>query len=297
MCVWVAQTCPTLCDPIDCVAHQTSRSVGILQARLLELVAIPFSRRSSQPKDRTQVSCIESRFFSLWATREVQNSRVGPSQIINQVINKYLAAGTWACVRGEVNYKTSVRKNLIFIYWFFFNQDVKSDEVELTAHFLEEPQGYAEIHLPVFPYWKDHRAIMGILFESAGCKTKTVMICTFLYWFFFNWGIVALHCFVGFCYTMKWISSENLISSLLSLPPTPPPSHAPRSSQSTGLGFLCYPADSHWLPVSPMAESMSVPTSQLIPLSPSPLATFTHPLSASASLYSCPANRVVRPFF
>ena len=120
MCVLVAQTCPTLCDPIDCVAHQASQSVGILQARLLEWVAIPFSRRSSQPKDQTHISCIESRFFTLWATREAQNSRVGPSQIINQVINKYLAAGTWACVRGEVNYKTSVRKNLIFIYWFFF---------------------------------------------------------------------------------------------------------------------------------------------------------------------------------
>ena len=90
----VAQTCPTLCDPIDCVAHQASQSVGILQARLLEWVAIPFSRRSSQPKDQTHISCIESRFFTLWATREAQNSRVGPSQIINQVINKYLAAGT-----------------------------------------------------------------------------------------------------------------------------------------------------------------------------------------------------------
>ena len=91
MCVLVTQACPTLYDPINCVAHQASWSVGILQARLLERVAIPFSRRSSQPKDRTQVSCIEGRFFTLWATREAQNSRVGPSQTINQVIDKYLA--------------------------------------------------------------------------------------------------------------------------------------------------------------------------------------------------------------
>ena len=41
MCVLVAQTCPTLCDPIDCVAHQASQSVGILQARLLEWVPFP----------------------------------------------------------------------------------------------------------------------------------------------------------------------------------------------------------------------------------------------------------------
>ena len=78
----------------------------------------------------------------------------------------------------------SGKTSYLFIDFFFFNQDIKPDEVELTAHFLEEPQGYAEIHLPVFPHWKDHRAIMGILFESAGCKTKTVTICTFLFFFF-----------------------------------------------------------------------------------------------------------------
>ena len=44
---------------------------GILQARILEWVAIPFSRGSSQPRDRTQVSCIAGRFFTFWATREV----------------------------------------------------------------------------------------------------------------------------------------------------------------------------------------------------------------------------------
>ena len=43
---------------------------GILQARILEWVAISFSRRSSQPKDWTQVSCIAGRFFTNWATRE-----------------------------------------------------------------------------------------------------------------------------------------------------------------------------------------------------------------------------------
>ena len=41
---------------------------GILQARILEWVAIPFSRGSSQPKNRTQVFCIEGTFFAVWAT-------------------------------------------------------------------------------------------------------------------------------------------------------------------------------------------------------------------------------------
>ena len=56
--VKVAQFCPTLCDPMDYSVH------GILQARILEWVAFPFSRGSSQPRDQTQVSCITGRFFT-----------------------------------------------------------------------------------------------------------------------------------------------------------------------------------------------------------------------------------------
>ena len=45
----------------------------ILQARILEWVAIPFSRGSSQPRDQTWVSCIEVRFIIIWATREAHD--------------------------------------------------------------------------------------------------------------------------------------------------------------------------------------------------------------------------------
>ena len=45
---------------------------GILQARILEWVAVPFSRESSQPRDRTQVSLIAGVFFTSWATMEAQ---------------------------------------------------------------------------------------------------------------------------------------------------------------------------------------------------------------------------------
>ena len=62
--VLVAQLCPTLCDPMDCSPPGSSVH-GILQARILEWVAIPFSRGSSQPKDLTQVSCISGRYFHL----------------------------------------------------------------------------------------------------------------------------------------------------------------------------------------------------------------------------------------
>ena len=57
------QLCPTLCDPMDCSLPGSSVH-GILQARVLEWVAMPFSRGSSQPKDRTQVSHIVGRFFT-----------------------------------------------------------------------------------------------------------------------------------------------------------------------------------------------------------------------------------------
>ena len=65
----VAQSCPTLCNPMDCSLLGSSIH-GILQARILEWVAISFSRRSSQPRNQTQVSCISGRHFTVWATRE-----------------------------------------------------------------------------------------------------------------------------------------------------------------------------------------------------------------------------------
>ena len=67
----VPQSCLTLCDPMDCSPPGSSVH-GILQARILEWVAISFSRGSSQARDRTQVSRIAGRRFNLWATREAQ---------------------------------------------------------------------------------------------------------------------------------------------------------------------------------------------------------------------------------
>ena len=64
--VKVVQSCLTLCDPMDYTLHR------ILQARILEWVAFPFSRGSSQPRDGTQVPRIAGRFFTNWAIREAQ---------------------------------------------------------------------------------------------------------------------------------------------------------------------------------------------------------------------------------
>jgi len=73
MCLWSeskwSESCSVVSDslwPMDCIVH------GILQARILVQVAFPFSRRFSQPRDRTQVSRIAGRFYTRWATRVAQ---------------------------------------------------------------------------------------------------------------------------------------------------------------------------------------------------------------------------------
>ena len=72
----IAQSCPTICDPVDCSPPGSSIH-GTLQARTREWVAISFSRGSFWPRDRTQVPCIAGRCFNLWATRErLSNSNI-----------------------------------------------------------------------------------------------------------------------------------------------------------------------------------------------------------------------------
>ena len=78
--VLVAQLCLTLWDPMDCNSPGSSVH-RILQARILQWVTIPFSRRSSHPRDRTQVSCNACRFFTIWAT---------------SLFNKYLCSSLYA---------------------------------------------------------------------------------------------------------------------------------------------------------------------------------------------------------
>ena len=71
MCMLLLLLCPTLFDPMDHSLPGFSIH-GILQTRILEWVAMPSSRRSSWPRDRTHLSRIAGRRFNLWATREAQ---------------------------------------------------------------------------------------------------------------------------------------------------------------------------------------------------------------------------------
>ena len=74
----VDQLCLTLCDHMDCNLPGSSVH-GILQARILEWVAISYFRGSSWPRDQTQISYTAGRFFTIWATSSVLFSSVAQS--------------------------------------------------------------------------------------------------------------------------------------------------------------------------------------------------------------------------
>ena len=95
--VKVNQPCPTLCDPMDYRVHE------ILQARILEWVAYPFSRGSSQPRDWIQVSCMAGRFFpgELQGKLRFKNHQVGSCKgktvDFNKTLKKKKKQEIWVC--------------------------------------------------------------------------------------------------------------------------------------------------------------------------------------------------------
>ena len=123
--VKAAQSCLTPCDPMDYIV------LGILQARILEWVAFPFSRGSCQPRDQTQVSRIAGRSFTSWATRETFGQR-----LISSLLNKLRvthenielsALANWQNMQHifshlQFSYKTPIKFRVLKIY--------------LTSHFL-----------------------------------------------------------------------------------------------------------------------------------------------------------------
>ena len=89
----VAQSCPTLCDPVDCSPPGSSVH-GILQAGILEWVAISFSRASSRPRDRTQVSRIAGRRFNLLFVQLCPNFR---QTTVNNISQSFPTAEQGRC--------------------------------------------------------------------------------------------------------------------------------------------------------------------------------------------------------
>ena len=74
-CCSVVKFCPTLCSPMDC-SLLCSSVHGISQARILEWVAISFSKASSQPRDQTQISCLEDGFFTTEPPGKLPNTAI-----------------------------------------------------------------------------------------------------------------------------------------------------------------------------------------------------------------------------
>ena len=120
--VKVAQSCPTLWGPMYYTVH------GVLQARILEWVAFPFSRGSSQPRDWTQVSCIMGRFFlrenpGLPHCRQTlyQLSHKGSPRILEWVASPFSSRSSRprnqtrvSCIAGRFFTKWAIRES-----WYF----------------------------------------------------------------------------------------------------------------------------------------------------------------------------------
>ena len=113
--VKVTQSCLTLCNLMDCSLPGSSVH-GILQARVLEWVAISFSRGSSRPRDRTQVSCIAGRFFTNWANREARGRTQRspyPSPSNSEVGEQIRCCIHWTIIHWT-----------LWAHWFFNNHGV-----------------------------------------------------------------------------------------------------------------------------------------------------------------------------
>ena len=124
-----------LCGPLGFSVH------GILQARILEWVAISFSRGSSGPRDRILVSCIAGRFFTVWATREawchyLWTNNEGTSwddaqdffQLGNQSIHIYLAM---ICARNFIMFWEYINKqNRLAVSLYFDKRKSQQIDVE-----------------------------------------------------------------------------------------------------------------------------------------------------------------------
>ena len=100
----VAQSCPTLWDPMECSLPGFSVH-GIFQARVLEWVAISSSRGSSWPKDRTQVSCIAGTRFTLWAKGEPSYNLGG--NVNGETTMENSMEGPWT-LNTEVSYDPAI---------------------------------------------------------------------------------------------------------------------------------------------------------------------------------------------
>ena len=133
-----AHSCPTLCDPMDCSLPGSSIH-GIFQARVLEWIAISFSRRSSRSRDWTWVSRIVGRCFTDWATREVH--KIWEEYIIlNAILYKVLSLGIFwiiceggtMCWENSVLYYQYVPLNYMHVWIFYWSSSIWMSSIDIA---------------------------------------------------------------------------------------------------------------------------------------------------------------------
>ena len=102
------------------VAHQAPLSMGILQARILEWVAMPSSRGSSQPRDQIQVSHIAGRFFTVWATRRSDSAHLCIEEINTLLPEADTSRRCFARLKTLFNFTSSLPLPLYSAFWLLF---------------------------------------------------------------------------------------------------------------------------------------------------------------------------------
>ena len=93
----VARSCPTLCHSMDCRSPGSSVH-GVFQVRILEWVAISFSRGSSQLRDRTLVSCTAGRLFTVWASRKYTHTHTHTHTHMSQTCTRHYVCVCSLCI-------------------------------------------------------------------------------------------------------------------------------------------------------------------------------------------------------
>ena len=140
---------------------------GILQARILEWVAISFSRGSSQPRNRTLVSCVAGRFFTDWAMREAQSCYKSLQIHSNDCEASLLFGGKnitspWDQRQKKTTLLLSIPCMTLLCLFFFF--------------------------LPV------------------GLQSRCFYLFFFSFIFIISWRLITLQYCSGFCHTLTWLS-------------------------------------------------------------------------------------------
>ena len=171
----------TLCDPMDCTLPGSSVH-RILQAGILEWVAIPFSRGSSQPENQTQVSCIAGRFFTIWAIREALH--------IGSCIKSLVILDSTHMCKSEkraVNLYLYLRV-ILKSYWKAPCSSVQFDSVSLSCPTLWDPMDCNTSGFPVYHqlpepaqthvHWVGHAIQPSHLLSSFSSSVPSSFFCS-----------------------------------------------------------------------------------------------------------------------